>query len=428
MGIHPRDQHPGAPAGPPSGEHAGDGADPAAADYPALVDEFRCHTTDWIHTERDRVVRHQRALRIRELALTRVLDERGAIDDTLAATDGISIRAARATVATARALEDLPTIAAAAAAGHLSDAQLTELVKVADPTDEHHWARQAPAWTPDDLAHHARTLRRPTLAEAAARRDARTLRWWWNRNTGMLDGRFSLPDIDGATFETVVGGLVERMRPARGQAWETHERRGADALLELCRAYAERDPDAPTSGARAHFVVQVPATGPATLAGIPLPAEMVERLRADARVEPVLPDSDGVLADAGTDAGAGANAGRSADAGADRREGVGRTRSVLGEKARRVVRQRDGHCRWPGCDRRHGLETHHLWPVSWGGTDHRWNLAAVCSTHHAQLAPQGRWLLLGNPNNPAGLTLVDRDDLPALAALAAERDRAGPGP
>ncbi len=404
MGTHPHAAPPGDPC---------DSADPAAADYPALVDEFRCHTTDWVRAERDRVVRVQRALRVRELALTRVLDERGAIDDSLAASDGISVRAVRATVATARALEDLPTIAAAAAAGHLSDAQLTEVVKVADPSDEHLWARQAPAWTPEDLAHQARTRRPPTLAEAAARRDARTLRWWWNRSTGMLDGRFSLPDIDGATFETVVGGLVERMRPARGQPWETRERRGADALLEVCRAYAERDPDAPTTGARAHFVVHVPATGPATVAGIPLPEAMVERLRADARVEPVLPS--------GADpARPGATVG-SADP-------VGRTQSVLTEKAKRVVRQRDGHCRWPGCDRRTGLEIHHLWPVSWGGTDHRWNLATVCSTHHAQLAPQGRWLLLGNPNDPAGLALVDRDDLPALAALAAERDRAGPGP
>jgi hypothetical protein len=50
----------------------------------------------------------------------------------------------------------------------------------------------------------------------------------------------------------------------------------------------------------------------------------------------------------------------------------------------------------------------------------------VCTSHHADLVPQGRLLLLGNPNDPAGLTLVDRDDLPALATLAAEQARAGP--
>ena len=88
-------------------------------------------------------------------------------------------------------------------------------------------------------------------------------------------------------------------------------------------------------------------------------------------------------------------------------------------KTIRVVTQRDGKCRWPGCDTRVGLEVHHLWPRSWGGTDHIWNLATVCTHHHRQLAPQGPKLLLGNPNNPAGLSLVDRDDLPVLAELAA---------
>jgi hypothetical protein len=93
-----------------------------------------------------------------------------------------------------------------------------------------------------------------------------------------------------------------------------------------------------------------------------------------------------------------------------------------------VVRQRDGHCRRPGCDRRTGLDVHHLGPASWGGGDELANLATVCWTHHHQLAPQGHLLLLGNPNNPAGLSLLDRDDLPTLAQLTAEHARARAGP
>ncbi|MEI8001260.1 MAG: DUF222 domain-containing protein, partial [Actinomycetes bacterium] len=351
---------------------------PGIVDYPLLVDEYRSHTTDWIRTERDRVVRNQRALRVRELALTRVLDERGAVDDTLAATDGVTIRSVRDTLTTARLLEDLPTIAAAAAAGRLSDAQLTHVVRVADPSDEHEWAARAPAWSPHDLAHEARIRRTPTIAEADARRANRTLRFWWNEHSGMLDGKFSLPDIDGATFETAVNDLVEHLRPARGQAWESRDRRGADALIELCRSYTERDPNAPTTGYRAHFVVQVPTNGPATVAGIPLPVAMVERLRADAHLEPVLTNGTTPV-------------------------GVGRTQSTLTEKTKRVIRQRDSHCRYPGCDRRTGLQIHHLWPSSWGGTDNLWNLATICTHHHTQLAPHGTLLLLGNPHDPAGL-------------------------
>jgi hypothetical protein len=128
---------------------------------------------------------------------------------------------------------------------------------------------------------------------------------------------------------------------------------------------------------------------------------MVEALRAQATIEPVLTNhhSEPVA--------------------------VGHAEPALSDKTRRVVRQRDGKCRWPGCDRRVGLQIHHLWPRSWGGTDQIWNLAAVCPPHHRQLAPQGDLLLLGNPNNPAGLTLIHRDDLPKLAQHTAEA-RAGP--
>jgi hypothetical protein len=219
----------------------------------------------------------------------------------------------------------------------------------------------------------------------------------------MLGGRFWLPDIDGATVEKVLDAMIERMRPAKGQAWDTREHRGADALVELCRAWADRDVNAPTAGSRAHFVVHIPAHGPAEVAGVPLPPEMVERLRAEARIEPVLTGAEGEPIV------------------------VGRTEAVLSDKTKRVVRQRDGHCRWPGCDRRIGLHVHHLWPASWGGGDEIGNLATVCGVHHARLAPQGRILLLGNPNNPVGLSLLDRNDLSGLAQLATHHARAGPG-
>ncbi len=275
-------------------ERTFDHRDPeAAADYGALCDEFRCYTSEWVRAERDRVVRAQRALRVRELALVRVLDERGQVDDTLAGTDGVSIRDVRQTVAMARALEDLPTIAAVAAEGRLSDAQLAQVVKVADASDEHEWAERAPRWSPADLAQKAREQRTPTIEDAAARRAARELRWWWDQDQGMLRLRGALPDVDGATFELVVSQIVEGMKPAKGQPWEPFERRGADALMQLVHAYRERRTDETTTVPGAHLVVQVPVSGPATVAGIPLPDEMVERLRASARIEPHLVDDDG---------------------------------------------------------------------------------------------------------------------------------------
>src|SRR4029453_12960927 len=71
-------------------------------DYTELVDALRCHTTDWLTGAREEAVREQRRWRVRELAIIRVLDERGAVDDSLAAADGVSVRDVRENRETAR--------------------------------------------------------------------------------------------------------------------------------------------------------------------------------------------------------------------------------------------------------------------------------------------------------------------------------------
>ncbi len=199
--------------------------------------------------------------------------------------------------------------------------------------------------------------------------------------------------------------MIERMRPSPGQPWDTREHRGADALMDLIEAYRERRADETTTVPGAHLIVQVPLSGPATVAGIPLPDTMIETLRASGRIEPVLVDEHGAPII------------------------VGRTETVVSAKTKRVVLQRDGHCRVPGCECRGPLDVHHLWPASWGGSDDIDNLAAACTGsngHHQMLAPHGPYLLIGNPNRPDGLILVHRDDLPALAQLATQPTRAGP--
>jgi hypothetical protein len=202
-------------------------------------------------------------------------------------------------------------------------------------------------------------------------------------------------------FERVMNQMIDRMRPAKGQPWDTRARRGADALVELVRNYAHVE--AP-SGPDPYFVVHIPLDGPAEVAGIPLPDEMVESLRASAKVEPVLVDEAGGPLTRG------------------------RSRAALPPKVVRGVRLRDAKCRWPGCDRRTGLQVHHLWPVSWGGGDEQSNLALVCvgggTDHHGLLAPHGKYLLLGNPNMPDGLNIVGVDQLGELAQLAADHARA----
>ena len=381
---------------------AGSSGDGRCYDYGEMCDELRCHSSGSLHLLRVEAIAEQRWWRLRELAITAVLDERGQVDDSTAGKDGTTTKTARRTRRTAEKLKSQPNVAEAAAKGKLSPEQLDKVTELAgdDPEADRLWAEQGPGWSPEDLADELRRRRKPSVEDAAARREARELRYWWNRDTGMLDGRFSLPDVDGATFESVLDELIQKMTPAPGQAWDTREHRGADSLVDLCRLWRDGGTiDEATSGARPHFIVEVPLDGPATVAGVPLPDAMVERLRAQARIEPVITVNG-------------------------ERTLIGRTEPALSEKKKRVVRQRDGHCRYPGCHRRTGLQVHHLWPASWGGSDDLYNLACLCPSHHALMAPQGRTLVLGNPNNPAGLTLIDRDDLPKLAQLAAEQSRA----
>ena len=69
------------------------------------------------------MVAEVRRLQSEELAIVRVLDERGRIDVSVG-LDGESARTVRAKIETARALESLPAVAAAAHDGNLSAEQL----------------------------------------------------------------------------------------------------------------------------------------------------------------------------------------------------------------------------------------------------------------------------------------------------------------
>ena len=51
--------------------------------FDVLVDELRTHSTEWLESRRCEVISAQRELHTEELAIVRVLDERGRIDPTI---------------------------------------------------------------------------------------------------------------------------------------------------------------------------------------------------------------------------------------------------------------------------------------------------------------------------------------------------------
>ena len=346
------------------------------------VDGFRCWETPALESRRAALLVEQRRIETEILAVTLVLDERGRIDDALAAADGVNVRDLRATVETARALDGLPEIAAAAGDGTLSVSQVREAVKVADTGSDREWAQRAQRMSPADLAREARRAKAPSVDDTRKRHEARFLRTWWTQDRTMLEGRFALPDLQGAAFESVIHQITEKLTPAKGQPWEKPDRRGADALMALVDR-AQGTTGTVADGVRPKVVVHVPVSGPAEVAdGVLLGVEQVEQLRANATVEVAVVDDSGSVV------------------------GISRAVHPLTPKVRRAVVQRDGRCRWPGCETRWGLEVHHLIPRSQGGSDVFTNLATVCATHHRRLVPHGTWTLTGNPNRPDGLTLT----------------------
>ena len=226
---------------------------------------------------------------------------------------------------------------------------------------------------------------------------------WWTPDKGMLQLHGQLPDVMGAAFEATVQKLTEQMKPATGQAWDSFEHRAADALISLCEQPATED-ETPSLASRPVVQLHVPPHGPAEIAGIPIADSLLEQLRANASIEPVLVDDDGVPV------------------------AVGKRFTVLSPKIVRAVLLRDGSCRYGNCEIRPGLEVHHLRPRSWGGTDDLANLSAVCSPHHRLLVPHGDRVLIGNPNQPDGLRLVTLSELTAeqVQQLGLPPPRAGP--
>ena len=350
------------------------------------LDELRCWPTERLVTRRDELIGVQRQARVEELAIVRILDERGRIDPTLG-DHGESARTTRDTVETARRLESLPEIAAAAYEGALSAEQLRAVTKLADEASDAEWARRAPNVAPADLARLARNASKPTTQDSRQRYEARSVRMWWTPDTGMLQLHGQLPDAMGAKFEATIQQLTEQMKPAKGQRWDSFEHRAADALVSLCDQPEVKD-EGPTMAPRPVLQVPVPRHGPAEIAGIPIADSLLEQLRANASIEPVLVDDDGVPVF------------------------IGKRTPATSPKVVRAVLLRDGHCRCTdSCDVTWGLQVHHLRPRSWGATDDPSNLIAIASGHHPPLIPHGPWALLGNPNLPDGIDRVNLDDL-----------------
>jgi hypothetical protein len=360
-------------------------ADRVGYDFGARVDALRCHSTKALRAAVADARREQQRWYLEELAATRVLDDRHMLDVLPDAS--VSARTAKTNREVARSLESLPKVAAAAWDGTLSKDQLVPVSEVATPASDAEWARRGQRATPVDLQRQARATRTVSAADTEARRAARYVTSWRDAAQGMVFGRWALPDVDGVLVEKVLDHMAERIRPAKGMAWDSLAHRKADAFVELAHSYADVQP---TGRFRVEIVEITDRRGTVTrdVDGIPVAPETITALRPNAKVR------EAVLDRAGTHT-------------------TRRPRTGFSVDVERHVRRRDPHCRVPGCEATRGLQIHHCRPVcEHGDSQDTSELAAVCPPHHQILEPHGPYQLIGDAEDPQGLTLIHRDDRP----------------
>jgi hypothetical protein len=81
---------------------------------------------------------------------------------------------------------------------------------------------------------------------------------------------------------------------------------------------------------------------------------------------------------------------------------LGRTMRIVPERLRRIIVERDGGCRVPGCASTLRPDIHHLVHWSEGGRTDTDNLVALCHRHH-RLHHLGELEIAGNPDRADGL-------------------------
>lgn len=274
---------------------------------------------------------------------------------------GISSWKAHRWIRAADALEELPAIEKAFAAGSLSLDKAVELTRFASAEDEAslaRWAADVSVATVrrrgDRAAHH-------DAREVLASEQARTLSWWWLEEGSRLGLHAELPAAQGAVVVKALERAAERVpaMPDADAAWSV-EQRHADALVALCSAAIATDPDPDRATVVLHARVEQTGTlAESEIEGGPAIARSVaERLLCDARVEVVLEDSAGNPV------------------------GVGRASREPSAWMVRELRHRDRGCRFPGCGTNAFTQAHHVTWWSRGGRTDLENLLLVCSFHH----------------------------------------------
>ena len=253
------------------------------------------------------------------------------------------------------------------------------------------------------FCHHLRHATDPEefTAEQNRATEARTLKM-----STYEDGSLAIEGwIDSVGGAVVRSALEPRAQPHGDHDERGREHRNADAFVEVC-SHAQ---DTGVLPQRPHLQVTASLDTLRGLAGspagdmeysLPVSSATVQRLACDGTITRVVLAPESVVID------------------------VGRARRVVAGAMRRALNARDGHCKWPRCDRPASWsDAHHV--VHWtnGGETDLANMILLCHRHH-WMAHEGGWQLvrtaegevLAVPPRPPGLARVADVDDPVEAA------------
>ncbi len=361
--------------------------DPAGEDLRYLSDE-KLEESFTAVRRRVEILRAEGMRRLAEIARRETFRREGHLSAASWLEDRFGLPSAEAwsEVRTAEALQEMPRVRAAFAAGELAHERVRLLASARDAYSE------AFASSEETLLEAARSLTmrglrralvhwRAALDQQAMLRDARRLRDRRRLHVsrtflGMVRIDGDLDPESGETVLTALAAMADAEVRDGPEERRTPSQQRADTLVEICRRFMDDPNRAEVAGERPHVTVLVDlealerdGRGRAELerTGV-IPQEQARKLACDASVSRVI------------------------TRGASEPLDVGRRTPVVPAGMRRAVVVRDRGCRFPGCERPQAwCDAHHVVHWARGGPTSLANLVLLCRPHHRMVHEDGRF-------------------------------------
>jgi len=292
---------------------------------------------------------------------------------------GIGIGAAREKVRVARALETLPAIRAAFAAGEVSYSKVRAMTRVATVETEDTLlmiARHGTASHVEGLVrNYRRVLRNEAVTQANDVHAARELCWYWDEDGSLVikarlpaeSGALVLKALAAAEDEITAAACAENVSAETCSEERPGVARRADALADIAGQYLSNENTPLRQAERYQVIVHVDNesladpgdSGRCAIADGPaLCPETARRIACDASVVALRSAGDGSPLN------------------------IGRRSRTVPPAIRRALAHRDHGCRFPGCTNARHVDAHHIRHWRDGGETSVRNLVSLCRHHH----------------------------------------------